>query len=341
LLKKIPKPISGGLVLSYKCTAKCRHCIYACSPGWNADWIPEDDLEMILSQLAGKILSAPHGPRSVGLNEGLHFTGGEPFANFELLLKAVEVANRLKIPSTFVETNGFWAKDDSSTKEKLKLLRSKGLRGIMISVNPFYLEYVPFERTERAVRLGVEVFGRGVMVYQIEYFRRFAGRGFKDKVPFEEYLEIEGKDNLLHNVEFLMMGRAPYRLKELLKDIYPLHPPERFFGQPCGFLRGIHNHFDNHSNYVPGFCAGVSFGDCRKLDELLKEGVDTGEKPVLGLLMDEDLEGLLNLAKDYGYAESGDGYFSKCHLCTDLRRHLALKGDFMELGPKEFYLRLD
>ncbi len=57
--------------------------------------------------------------------------------------------------------------------------------------------------------------------------------------------------------------------------------------------------------------------------------------------MDEDLEGLLNLAKDYGYSEAGDGYFSKCHLCTDLRRHLALEGDFIELKPKEFYNRLN
>lgn len=328
-------------MLSYKCTAECRHCIYACSPDWNADWISEDDLEAVLSQLAGKILSATRGPKSVGLNEGLHFTGGEPFANFELLLKAVEIADRLKMPSIFVETNCFWAKDDRSARDKLKLLKSKGLRGIMISVNPFYLEFVPFERTERAVRLSVEIFGRGVMVYQMEFFRRFAGRGFKDKVPFEEYLEIEGKDNLLHNVEFLMMGRAPYRLKELLKDIYPLHHPESYFSRRCGFLRGIHNHFDNHCNYVPGFCAGVSFGDCRNLDELLREGIETEEKPVLGFLMDEDLEGLMNLARDYGYAEDRDGYFSKCHLCIDIRRHLALEGDFMELGPKEFYLRLN
>ena len=34
---KIPPPTSGGLLLSYKCQARCRHCIYACSPEWKAD----------------------------------------------------------------------------------------------------------------------------------------------------------------------------------------------------------------------------------------------------------------------------------------------------------------
>jgi hypothetical protein len=36
---KLPRPISGGLLLSYRCTAECRHCMYACSPKWSGDWV--------------------------------------------------------------------------------------------------------------------------------------------------------------------------------------------------------------------------------------------------------------------------------------------------------------
>ena len=43
---QLPEPISGGLLLSYKCSARCDHCMYACSPQWN-DWISEEDLEKI------------------------------------------------------------------------------------------------------------------------------------------------------------------------------------------------------------------------------------------------------------------------------------------------------
>jgi hypothetical protein len=342
-IKNIPKPLSGGLILSYKCSAECRHCIYACSQRWPADWITPDDLENILRQLSGKIMSSTFGPRKTGLNHGLHFTGGEPFLNFELLCQAVEIADTCKIPSTFVETNCFWAVDDRTTKEKLKLLKKKGLRGIMISVNPFYLEYVPFERTDRAIRISLDIFGSNVIVYQLEYYRRFKNWGIQDKVPFEEYLKLERKEDLLRSVEFFVMGRAPYSLKKILRDAVTEHPAEYFFREACvtPFLRGWHNHFDNYGNYIPGFCGGISLGDCRELDALLTKGIDTEQHPVLGFLMDDDFRGLFHFAKENGFLESPEGYLSKCHLCMDMRRHLALKGDFSELQPKEFYRHLE
>jgi hypothetical protein len=317
--------------------------MYACSPRWSADWIPEDVLEAVLSRLAGKILPAPHGPHTTALNFGLHFTGGEPFLNFQLLSRAVEVAEELGIPSTFVETNAFWCNEDRPTREKLNTLKRKGLKGILISVNPFYLEYVPFERTVRAVRLSLEIFGNNTMVYQWRYFCRFKEWGFQAKMAFEDYLKFERKEDFARHTEFFVMGRAPYKLKEFLRSIYSLRSADSFFHEPClmPFLRPFHNHFDNYGNYVPGFCAGVTLGDCRKLDDLLQEGVDTDRFPVLGLLMEEEIERLLEFAAARGYEESLEGYFSKCHLCMDIRKHLARTGNFAELSPKEFYSQLE
>lgn len=340
---RLPTPVSGGLILSYKCSAECRHCIYACSPRRSADWISPEDLEKILGQLSGKILPNVHGSRTTGLSYGLHFTGGEPFLNFDLLCTAVEIAADFRIPSLFVETNCFWALDDEVTREKLRILRKKGLRGIMISVNPFFLEYVPFERTERAVRIGIDIFGRNVMVYQLEYFRRFRSWGFKDKIAFEEYLNREKGEEMFQSVEFFVTGRAPYRLRDILSNVYPPRPAEFFFGLDCDtpFLRNWHNHFDNYGNYVPGFCGGISLGDCRQLDILLKNGLDLGQFPVLGFLVDNDMKGLYHFARDHGYTDRPEGYLSKCHICQDIRRHLALQKNFDELRPKEFYLHLD
>jgi len=178
---KLPESISGGLLLSYQCNAECCHCMYACSPKWK-DWISEENLEKILNQLASKIKPSPFGAKTVSLNYGFHFTGGEPFLNFKLLLKAVEIARELRIPSTFVETNCYWCIDDEITREKLELLKEKGLKGILISVNPFYLEYVPFERTERGIRISQEVFGGNVMVYQLEYYFQFKKLNIRKKL---------------------------------------------------------------------------------------------------------------------------------------------------------------
>lgn len=342
MIKQIPKPISGGLILSYKCSAECLHCMYACSPKWKGDWISQEDLKKTLMQLAGRIEPSPYGSERVSLNRGLHFTGGEPFLNYELLGKAVEIAQEIDIPSTFVETNCYWCTNDRLTRERLRFLKEKGLKGILISVNPFFLEYVPFERTERAIRISQEVFGDNLMVYQLEYYQRFKEWGIKDRVSFDNYLKLEKKEDFARKVEFFIMGRAAYKLGGKLREFFPKYRADYFFNQPCrpSFLRNWHNHFDNYGNYIPGYCGGISLGDCRDLERLLRDGVESKEYPVLGFLMNEDLEGLIQFARDSGYREFSEGYFSRCHLCTDIRKHLVEKKDFKELTPKEFYSHL-
>ena len=315
--------------------------MYACSPAWGNRWIEPEDLQRVLEQLAGKIKPAPFGADTSALNHGLHFTGGEPFLNFELLCRAVEMAQELGIPSTFVETNCYWAVKDDVTREKLNILKGKGLKGIMISVNPFYLEYVPFEYTLRAITISLEIFGSNTMVYQLEYYRRFYSMGIRKKLPLEEYLLMEKERDFTRNAEFFISGKAPYSLKRL--GIYPSYPPERLFRSACmpSFLRNWHNHFDNYCNYIPGYCGGISLGDCRELDRLLEEGLSGDEFPVLSFLVKDDFEGILSFARSYGYKVDEEGYFSKCHLCVDIRRHLAINGTFRELQPIEFYLHLE
>jgi hypothetical protein len=316
--------------------------MYACSPRWKADWISEADLERIIGQLAGKIQPSPWGPDNISLSHGLHFTGGEPFLNFDLFCKALEISSGLDIPSVFVETNCFWCSDDRTTREKLLVLREKGLKGIMISVNPFYLEYVPFERTERAIRTSIEIFGDNTFVYQFEYYRRFKAMGIQDKVSFENYLQLENRRDFARNTEFFIMGRAPYCLTEELENLYPKYPAGSLVHLPCSppFLRTWHNHFDNYGNYIPGFCGGITLGDCRDLEGLLQNGIDLEEFPVLRFLVTEDKKGLLQFAVDCGYRENEEGYYSNCHLCVDIREFLNAKDDFGELKPDAFYTHL-
>ena len=338
----LPPPVSAGLILSYQCNASCRHCMYACSPRWSKEWISPQDLKIILGHLVRTIEPAPFGPESVTLSHGLHFTGGEPFLNFPLLCQAVAIADSLGIPSTFVETNGFWATNESETLRKLQTLKELGLKGIMISVNPFYLEYVPFDRTRRCVELSLEIFGQNTMVYQLEYFNRFLSLGIQGRLPLQEYFRREGKKEFLENVEFFMMGRAPFQMDEKMSEFFVRHPAGFYLYQPCNpaFLREWHNHVDNYGNYIPGFCGGLSLGNARRLPVLLNEGINLDEYPVLKYIVDNSFAELLDFAKRRGYKERFIGYFSKCHLCADIRRHLAAGTDFAELDPGQFYQHL-
>jgi len=313
--------------------------MYACSPDWSSDWISEEDLATILNQLSGKIEPSPYGPDRVSLNYGVHFTGGEPFLNFELLVKAVEIATELRIPSTFVETNCYWCGEDETTREKLTLLKNRGLKGILISVNPFYLEYVPFDRTERAIRISQELFPGNTMVYQVEYYLRFKELGIRKLLPLEEYLKMVELNDLQRRVELFLTGRAAYKLK----DFYPKYKASHFFNKPCqpSFLRSWHNHIDNYGNYLPGYCGGISLGDARNLDLICQQGIDADSSPIVRFLAVADFEGLFHFAtQDFGYEEKSEGYISKCHLCLDIRKHLS-KEDFTELAPREFYSHLE
>ena len=335
---RIPGPVSAGILLSYRCSGECRHCMYACSPGWRDGWLPEGRLGRMLEGLRGRIVGAPGG--GIGINHGLHLTGGEPFLNFRLLLRAVRRAAEMGIPSTFVETNSCWCTDDESTRERLLELRGAGLQGMLVSVNPFVVEHVPFERIERAVRVGSEVFGENLLVYQPLFYLLFRRMGLRGTLPFERYLELFGARSLLH-AELLPMGRAVYRLEGVLGRLYGRRRAEDFFGQSClaELTRPWHVHLDSQGNYVPGYCGGLSLGEAEELEGLLS-GVELEDRPVLGALV-RDLRLLYELAGEFGYREREEGYVSRCHLCLDLRRHLAREtGEFRELRPREFYEHL-
>jgi hypothetical protein len=36
---RLPAPVSGGLLLSYRCSSRCRHCMYACGADWRPDCV--------------------------------------------------------------------------------------------------------------------------------------------------------------------------------------------------------------------------------------------------------------------------------------------------------------
>ena len=336
----IPRPVSGGIFLSYKCSSKCKHCMYACSPNWKADWISHIDAERVLVQLSKALKkSYPSGSNQVNLNLGLHFTGGEPFLNFDLLLDLVKIAARLQIPSTFVETNCFWSIDDETTRSKLTQLKDAGLHGILISVNPFILEYVSFERTKRAIRISEEVFGANVMVYQEFFHRQFEGLTINSRLPFEAYLQRAGHRSLQY-VELIPMGRACYQLGHLFNK----HSPDRFSGESCReeLTRRWHVHVDNYCNYISGYCGGISLGDARDLDSIC-QGLELDDLPIIARLVSpRGIEELFRFGiAEFGYRELEEGYVSKCHLCVDIRKHISEQTDeFKELRPLEFYRSL-
>lgn len=88
-----------------------------------------------------------------------------------------------------------------------------GLDGILISVNPSVVEQVPFNRIQKAVTVGHEVFGFNTIIYQEFFYNLFQAQGIKGTLPFPDFLEQASHS--LPYLELLPMGRTVYKLEFL------------------------------------------------------------------------------------------------------------------------------
>lgn len=248
------------------------------------------------------------------------------------MLKATQIANEVGIRSTFVETNSFWCNDDVTTEEKLSLLKEAGLEGILISVNPFIVDQVPFERIQRAVRISEKVFGSNVIVYQELFYRQFNSLAIKRTFSFEDY--VQKAPYGLGYAELLPIGKATYKLASLYKG----YPAVEFLNEYCReeLLRKWHVHIDNYGNYMTGYCGGISLGNWLEVDEVESEVL-----PIVDALINKGLKGIYGMGKRFGYKDRVD-YISKRHLCVDIRRWIFGQTDqFKELEPRAFYRYLE
>ena len=286
-----------------------------------------------LSEALDAILVWPRPPQ-------VHFTGGEPFLHFPLLLDGVHQAVERGI-SCYVETSASWCIDDCEVRQRFTALRQAGLQAILISCSPFHAERIPPVRMLRAVRTALEVFGsRRVIVYLPEYLEIVQRFDLERPTPLSRYEQVfspeEARRILWQGYGIISGGRSGYRLGHLI----PKYPAEAFANMKCAgeILYPPHSHFDLYGNYISGFCGGLTIGRWRELDQGLVNFRGGRYPRLIEVLIKRGPYGLLELAREeIDYQPLPEGYVGKCHLCVDLRRHLVEVGDFTELEPRSFY----
>ncbi len=117
---------------NYKCTSMCRHCCYSCSPKW-----PDDYMTSAVADEVFYIL------RSLGCYH-VHIGGGEPLIKPDKILDVLDAARKNNIEIEYIETNSSWYRDETSTNAILKELKDHGVNTLLISIDPFHNEYIPF-----------------------------------------------------------------------------------------------------------------------------------------------------------------------------------------------------
>ena len=313
---------SAGLLLTYKCNAACEFCYYNCSPQQNGLMTVDTAISVwqSLKKIAGEAAK-------------IHITGGEPFLYWERLLEILTEAKKQNLGTVdMIETNGFWATDDNTIRQRLKILDELGMHRLKISCDPFHQEYVDIEPVRRLAKLAVEMLGaERVLVRWQKYL--------ENSVEMKN-VSAEQRDknyiSALKDYPCRFTGKAGGRLAELVAT----EPLENIAGKNCksGFLDAKGVHIDPYGNVFSGTCSGIIIANVNEtpLESIWKE-FHPAKSELIETLFNAGPAGLLKKAVEKGYKPLSL-YAGKCHLCTSIRQFFFDNDiDTLTVGPAECY----
>jgi MoaA/NifB/PqqE/SkfB family radical SAM enzyme len=313
---------NAGLLLTYKCNAKCEFCYYNCSPE-QGGLMPVDmatNAWQSLKELAGD-------------NAKIHITGGETFLYWDHLVEILREAKKSNLsPVDMIETNGFWAVDEKIVKERIKVLDELGMRRLKISCDPFHQEYVDIEPVRRLAKTAKEVIGHARVLVRWEKY-------LDKPIEMKNILADERENRYveaLKDYPCRFTGRAAGMIAELVAS----QTVEQIATLNCSnaFLDAKGVHIDPYGNIFSGTCSGIIVGNIAKrpLAEIWQNWQPSDDK-IIETLFNSGPAGLLDEAIKAGY-KPAQCYAGKCHLCTSIRRFFFDKGLYQTVvGPAECY----
>lgn len=311
-----------GLMLTYKCNAKCRFCYYNCGPEKGGLMSLETAMNTWqgLADLAGR-------------DGRVHITGGEPFLYFDRLCEICRQVQKERLPGMdMVETNAGWAVNDEIVTKRLTELKKLGVTRIKASYDPFHAEFIEAENLHRLIRAGQEILGPGgIMVRWEKYLQQKLNIADMSDIEKERYFKKAIEDD-----PCMFTGRAA----EILSELTPAKPVEQFRGQNCkvSFLGAAGVHVDPGGNVFSGQCSGIITGNTARANlRRIWENFEPETSPIVKILYSEGPFGLLYEAVKKGY-HTKSCYVSKCHLCSDLRQFFFDSGEYGRIiGPADCY----
>lgn len=313
----------ASLLLTYRCTLACAHCLFNCSP-----------------RQPRRVPSVEQGVRYLRMlretDRAVHIAGGEAMMEYERMLAICREAAKWGAAPHFIETNATWCTSRAVARQRLAELREAGVRGLLISADPYHLAQFPVDRYLRCYQAAVETFGPenvAAAAATREQLREM-GRTGRDPQGLADYVRRHPPN---------MVGRAGEVLAGLLpaRPIADLAQDRMWHGESPGmccageFDAGTmwEIHLDPYGNVQT--CCGVIVGNADRtpLPELMAAGFGTGN-PIVSALQEEGPVGLLRMAEARGYRRQR--YVQKCHLCWQVRKFLRPHYPHL-LGPDEIY----
>ena len=329
---KVKSLYSGaGIIVTYKCSAKCLHCCYSSSPNRSGEYMSKETADRIFTLL--KIMGC----------YSVHIGGGEPLMNFDKLLEVCKSALNHGVSIDYIETNASWFTDDNSVSEKLQKLKSAGVDCLLISLDPFHNEFVPYIKIKNLIKC-CRKNNMDIFIWQSR-FERIVGQMDENKThSLLEYENIYGDDFVKKIAESYGLGyngRALRILERFSKNKKSCEELIKEAGMSCGnAIKSLrHFHVDYEGNLIPPSCNGFR----ANIFDLCVEGLDSVKYPYFTAIINGGLEALFKKAEALGFVPKKEGYVSKCALCFALKKHICediksqTGNEPADIGPIGFY----
>lgn len=136
-----------GIITTAHCNAACSHCSTSCGPQ-RTERLDRAKIFNLMDEAAQLSQGEP-------LKFG--FTGGEPFLDFELLLKLIAHGKKVGAHEVTCVTNGYWATSPEKARARLTAVKQAGLDVLAVSTSRFHRQFVKIQRVERVLNASREV----------------------------------------------------------------------------------------------------------------------------------------------------------------------------------------
>ena len=266
----------------------------------------------------------------------VHIGGGEPFINFEALCNLIEALNSCSIGIDYIETNAYWCRDKEYAKSRLEALKKLGVTTVMVSVDPYHIEYVPLERPLMLCSL-LDEYGFDYFIWQQKFLKRLMALDITRVHTREELEKVLGKDYIEETAKEYGLG-INGRALAFAKRIYPMYPAEFFAtDEECPSLTHPHHcHIDLYGNAIPSRCTGIS----ALTEDYLNTDIQEDKYPVLSRLISGGTKELFEYAKQKGFVPAKEGYPTRCAFCFAMREYLERVSPSLDLSPSDYYVQM-
>jgi len=299
--------------VTYLCNGRCRHC-YSIQ---GKEAFP-DHIDKLLAVKIVRKVGRKYSPESI-----MTF-GGEPLLFPEIVCAIHKEAMDVGIPSREIITNGYWPENAG---EIARNLVESGVNEIIISVDAFHQEHIPInvvrKTAECCVDEGIDNIEWNPCWVVSEDDNNKYNQETKSILKELEDIPVRSSEgNVLEPA-----GLAIANLKEFLpqKEKIPAGKcGDMPYTDPLDSVKGIYIEPDGEI----AVCNDFHIGNAFETDIIeIVESYDPSKIPEMKAIIENGMKGLVNWAGTKGVEPDPEGYYSICHMCTDIREKVRKRNE--------------